>query len=1368
MGHPPQVNSPTILNVDDNDAMRYARSRTLTAAGYGVIDASTGEEALLITAALRPQLVVLDVSLPGTSGLEVCKQIKSDPQTAYIMVLQVSSSGDAALEVTPGLDGGADAYLVEPTEPLELLATVRALLRFSEQQAENRRLVERICRLERQFAEATDAADCGMWDWDIRTGKLEWFGAHERLAGLRSGGFSGKIEGFADILHGEDRMRVWQKLQDLMARRETQFEDEHRFIHPDGSVHWMLGIGRFFYDEQGQAVRMTGVVQDITKRKLIELRQQLESERRRLLACAAEQLLVGENPKELMTGVFETVRRHLDLDGYFHYRVDESGSALALETYAGVSEGVLPGSLDFGQALCGTTAQRRQPVIYERLHEVPDEKIQEVKALGFQAYACYPLIVGDRLLGTLAFASQFRNRFEPDEIAFMQSICRYVAAAMNRLRLEAETKERAERLHQSEEHLRIAMELNPQIPWTARPDGSLKSIHDRWLQLSGLTVEHALDDSWMRLQHEKDLPRMMAAWTHSIRTGEPYDIEHRVRPASGGYRWMRSRAFPWRDGEGRILLWYGTTEDVHDRKLAEEELRASEERLRLAQSAATIGTFDWDIVGDHVLWSPELEQIWGLPVGGFGGTYDDWRRQIHPDDLSEAKALVQRALTDPAYSYALEHRIIRPDKTVRWIYAKATTLWDEFGRPVRMVGINMDITERKGVEERLKEQARLDSFSARIGKQLIESRDLAGMLRGCTQTMVDDLDAAFARIWTLNEQDNVLELKASSGLYTNLEGRHARVPLGSLKIGLIAAERKPNLTNHVIGDPRVPEQEWARREGMVAFAGYPLVIQDRVVGVMAMFSRHALSESTLQAMSMVADHITLGIQRKRAEQALRESEEQLRLSLDASLAGTWSWDIATNRSMWDQRYHDLYGFEAQESPSFEAWISRVHPADRERLLARVQSLLTATGDDTWSEEFRAFHPLKGERWMHGIGCVERNETGKAVRFAGINLDVTDRKMAGQALAANEQRMRFAMQAACMASWDWDVLTGHAIWSELHFTLLGYEPNPTGEGSLEMWASRVHPDDRDRVMAEIESAKREHRLYRPEFRAIRADNGQIIWLSATGQFFYDEHGAAVRSFGVFYDISDRKRHEDQLSHWKDELEARVGERTRDLMTSQERLRELASQLSLTEERERRKLASDLHDYLAQMLVVGRMKINQMRKEVALPPEAEAVVQDVDSILQQVLAYTRTMIVELTPPSLHSAGLPESLSWLAERMQKDGLWVEVHANREEVPIPEDQAVMLFHAVRELLFNVLKHAGVDRATVRLTVGEAGDLSVMVEDRGKGFSADAMQRANEPGHLGLFSVRERMEAMGGRFEVVSTSGQGTTVTLLLPSTTR
>ncbi len=133
-----------------------------------------------------------------------------------------------------------------------------------------------------------------------------------------------------------------------------------------------------------------------------------------------------------------------------------------------------------------------------------------------------------------------------------------------------------------------------------------------------------------------------------------------------------------------------------------------------------------------------------------------------------------------------------------------------------------------------------------------------------------------------NPQDDVLELRASAGLYTHLDGPHSRVPVGKYKIGLIAQERKPHLTNAVVGDPRVSDQEWAKREGMVAFAGYPLVVDDRLVGVMAMFARQPLSEATLEAMASVADEIAVGIERKVAEERLHEQREWLRSRSPAS------------------------------------------------------------------------------------------------------------------------------------------------------------------------------------------------------------------------------------------------------------------------------------------------------------------------------------------------------------------------------------------------------------------------------------------------------------------------------------------------------
>jgi PAS domain S-box-containing protein len=174
------------------------------------------------------------------------------------------------------------------------------------------------------------------------------------------------------------------------------------------------------------------------------------------------------------------------------------------------------------------------------------------------------------------------------------------------------------------------------------------------------------------------------------------------------------------------------------------------------------------------------------------------------------------------------------------------------------------------MEESLNERIRLLSFVANVGTALTGTGALKDSLKSCAEALVWHLDAAFGRIWTLNERDNVLELQASAGMYTHINGPHGRVPVGKFKIGLIAEERKPHLTNSVIGDPRIGDPEWAKKEGMVAFAGYPLMIGNRLVGVIAMFARHELTEAALEAMRSVSDEIALGIVRKEMEEKLSQ------------------------------------------------------------------------------------------------------------------------------------------------------------------------------------------------------------------------------------------------------------------------------------------------------------------------------------------------------------------------------------------------------------------------------------------------------------------------------------------------------------------
>ena len=252
--------------------------------------------------------------------------------------------------------------------------------------------------------------------------------------------------------------------------------------------------------------------------------------------------------------------------------------------------------------------------------------------------------------------------------------------------------------------------------------------------------------------------------------------------------------------------------------------------------------------------------------------------------------------------------------------------------------------------------------------------------------------------------------------------------------------------------------------------------------------------------------------------------------------------------------------------------------------------------------------------------------------------------------------------------------------------------------------------------------------------------------------------------------ERKTAEEALRRLNDELEARIDTRTRELVASQARLRALAADLNLAEQRERQRLATELHDYLAQLLALSKIKLGQAKQLPMSEPLSKSLTE-IQGVVDQALAYTRSLVAQLSPPVLHQFGLPSALQWLAEQMKERNLEVVLDLQREISPLPEDQAVLLFQSVRELLINVSKHGHTQQAKVTVSE-EEGLLRIVVTDRGAGFNLAAVTSAGSapqspaaPG-FGLFSIRERMAALGGQFSITSAPGQGTTAGLTLPLT--
>jgi CheY-like chemotaxis protein len=261
---------------------------------------------------------------------------------------------------------------------------------------------------------------------------------------------------------------------------------------------------------------------------------------------------------------------------------------------------------------------------------------------------------------------------------------------------------------------------------------------------------------------------------------------------------------------------------------------------------------------------------------------------------------------------------------------------------------------------------------------------------------------------------------------------------------------------------------------------------------------------------------------------------------------------------------------------------------------------------------------------------------------------------------------------------------------------------------------------------------------------------------------DASGQIIGGVAVSVDITDLKRTQRQLIELNEALEQRVRERTRSLLTYQEHLRGMTSELVLTEQRERRRLATELHDYLAQLLVASKMKSKLVSHHVNASGETQ--MDELRGLIDESLRYTRTLIADLSPTILYEAGLFASIHWLGEQMQRHGLKVSIEQQGDCVDMPDDKAVMIFQTVRELLFNVVKHAKVNEATVTLDQPAAGELVVTVADKGAGFDTSRQEAHPAGGKFGLFSVRERLVALGGSCEIQSAPRQGTRAVVRVP----
>jgi PAS domain S-box-containing protein len=267
-----------------------------------------------------------------------------------------------------------------------------------------------------------------------------------------------------------------------------------------------------------------------------------------------------------------------------------------------------------------------------------------------------------------------------------------------------EHKAAEQHLRESEERFRLIADTAPGLIWMSRPDKLCHFFNKPWLDFTGRSLDEEYGNGWVNGVHPDDVQRCLDIFNHSFDRREKFAMEYRLRRHDGEYRWLLDVGSPRFDKDGSFAGYIGLAIDVTDKKKSADALRASEEHLRLAQQAAHIGSFERDLHTGVLTWSAEMEAIYGVP-GKFGQTRNAFEGLIHPHDRARVQELIAKAIAsgEPATG---EWRVIWPDGSLHWIAGRWQALIDQLGKSARVVGVNMDITERKLTEEKLGEYER--------------------------------------------------------------------------------------------------------------------------------------------------------------------------------------------------------------------------------------------------------------------------------------------------------------------------------------------------------------------------------------------------------------------------------------------------------------------------------------------------------------------------------------------------------------------------------------------------------------------------------------------------------------------------------------
>lgn len=787
-----------------------------------------------------------------------------------------------------------------------------------------------------------------------------------------------------------------------------------------------------------------------------------------------------------------------------------------------------------------------------------------------------------------------------------------------------------------------------------------------------------------------------------VETGASYfayakPFEYAENPERGISYWDWSLV-PIKQKHGHVTGLVLTLADVTARIQAEEALQASEWKLdAMLQSISDhMSMIDKDL---NIIWANEVaKREFGNDITG-KKCYEVYHGRSEP--CQPQPCLTHRVFDD---SQVHEHdiEVTNKDGNTRYFHCVANVaLRDSKGNPTAVLEVSTDITDRKHAEEAVRqERDRAQKYLDVAGVMIlvIDADQKVKLInqKGCEILGYDECDI-IGKNWV----ENFVPQRVCDQLSFTAETLSA----GDAEV--FENFESPVLTSS--GEERI-------------IAWHNSVLRDKDgIAVAALCSGADITE------------------RKRAEEALRESEEKFR-----SLAEQSPNMIFINKNgkivYANKKCEEVMGYSREElcSPDFDF-----------RTLITPESLSLVKHNLTRHMRGEEIPPYDYSIMKKNGTIIEAINTSKLIQYEGqtailgIVTDITERKKAEQALRESEERLKILFESAPD--------TIYLINSEGRFIdanraaveLIGYTRDEIIGRSL----AELGLVSNEQLSKAKENLKKvvAGKISGPNEYRLKKKDGTYV--SVEVRTFPVKIAGKILTLGIARDITLHKQTEQQI------------------LEHQARLKSLASQLSLTEERERHRLATDLHDQISQSLVISKIKLDQFRKS-SISNRLDAPLKDISDCLGQIIDDTRALTFDLSYPILYELGFEAAVAeWLTDQIQEEhGIKTEFEDDGHKKPLDDDLRVLLFRNVRELLINVVKHAQASKVKVSIRKVK-GNIRVSVEDDGVGFDpVEVVSMTTKRAAFGLFSIRERLEQLGGLIEIDSRIGQGTKIAMTAP----